>query len=89
MRNALHGGLPSLREALHPEWTKLCTLPGTPWLVAAIIVLTVAVSTAAAAAVTFPSGGCSVDPAKLSLTGIDLGQPAIRNLCPASRVEIM
>jgi len=73
-RNPRHGGWTSLREALHAEWTKLCTLPGTPWLVAAIIVLTVAVSTAAAAAVTCPSGGCAVDPAKLSLTGIDLGQ---------------
>jgi ABC-2 type transport system permease protein len=74
MRNALHAGWTSLREALHAEWTKLRTLPGTPWLLAAIIAATVAVSTAAAAAVTCPSGGCSVDPAKLSLTGIDLGQ---------------
>jgi ABC-2 type transport system permease protein len=77
MRNALHAGWTSLREALHAEWTKLRTLPGTPWLLAAIIVLTVAVSTAAAAAVTCPSGGCRVDPAKLSLTGIDLGQAVV------------
>jgi ABC-2 type transport system permease protein len=74
MRNALHAGWTSLREALHAEWTKLRTLPGTPWLLAAVIMLTVAVSAAAAAAVSCPSGGCSVDPAKLSLTGIDLGQ---------------
>jgi ABC-2 type transport system permease protein len=74
MRNALHAGWTGLREALHAEWTKLRTLPGTPWLLAAVIMATVAVSTAAAAAVSCPSGGCSVDPAKLSLTGIDLGQ---------------
>jgi ABC-2 type transport system permease protein len=77
MRNALHAGWTSLREALHAEWTKLRTLPGTPWLLAAIIAATVAVSTAATAAVTCPTGGCSVDPAKLSLTGTDLGQAVV------------
>jgi ABC-2 type transport system permease protein len=75
--NGLHAGWTSLREALHAEWTKLRTLPGTPWLLAAIIAATVAVSTAATAAVTCPSGGCSVDPAKLSLTGIELGQAIV------------
>jgi ABC-2 type transport system permease protein len=77
MRNALHAGWASLREALHAEWTKLRTLPGTPWLLAAIIAATVAVSTAATSAVACPAGGCSVDPAKLSLTGIDLGQAVV------------
>jgi ABC-2 type transport system permease protein len=38
------------RGVLHAEWTKLRTVPGTAWLLAASIVLTVAVSTAAAAA---------------------------------------
>ena len=73
-RQALRSGCTGLREALHAEWTKLRTLPGTPWLLAALILLTVAVSAAAAAAATCPAGGCSVDPAKLSLTGINLGQ---------------
>jgi ABC-2 type transport system permease protein len=73
-RNGLHARWASLREALHAEWTKLRTLPGTPWLLAALILLTVAVSAAAASAATCPSGGCGVDPAKLSLTGINLGQ---------------
>lgn len=73
-RQALFSGWTGLREALHAEWTKLRTLPGTPWLLAALVLLTVAVSTAAASAVTCPSGGCSVDPARLSLTGINLGQ---------------
>jgi ABC-2 type transport system permease protein len=73
-RQALLAGWTGLREALHAEWTKLRTLPGTPWLLGALILLTVAVSAAAAAAATCPTGGCSVDPAKLSLTGINLGQ---------------
>jgi ABC-2 type transport system permease protein len=73
-RNARYGRWAGLRVALHAEWTKVRTLPGTPWLLAATIVLTVTVSTAAAAAVACPSGGCAVDPARLSLTGIDLGQ---------------
>jgi ABC-2 type transport system permease protein len=75
-RNVRPGGWTSLRVAVHAEWIKLRTLPGTPWLVTATIMLTVAVSTAAAAAVACPSGGCAVDPAKVSLTGIDLGQAA-------------
>jgi ABC-2 type transport system permease protein len=64
----------SLPEALRAEWTKLLTLPGTPWLLAAFVTLTVAVSTVATAAVTCPAGGCTVDPARTSLTGIYLGQ---------------
>ena len=76
-QNSLPAGWTSLREALHAEWTKLRTLPGTPWLLAAIIAATVVVSIAATAAVTCPSGGCSVDPAKLSLTGTDLGQAVV------------
>jgi ABC-2 type transport system permease protein len=39
-----------MNGVLHAEWTKLRTVPGTAWLLAATIVLTVAVSTAAAAA---------------------------------------
>jgi ABC-2 type transport system permease protein len=62
------------RETLHAEWTKLRTLPGTIWLVSAIAALTYAVSAAATAAVTCPTAGCGQDPAKVSLTGVDLGQ---------------
>src|SRR6202035_2079984 len=42
--------------------------------------LTVAVSAAAAAAVRCPSGGCADDPAKISLTGIYLGQAVVAGL---------
>jgi ABC-2 type transport system permease protein len=73
----LPGAPEGVRTGLHAEWTKLRTLPGTPWLLAALILLTVAVSAAATSATTCPSGGCSVDPAKLSLTGTDLGQAVV------------
>lgn len=66
-----------MRLALHAEWTKLRTLASTGWLLAAAVALTVAVSTAAAAAVKCPSGHCAEDPAKISLTGIYLGQAVI------------
>jgi ABC-2 type transport system permease protein len=64
-------------DALRAEWTKLRTSPGTGWLLLAAIALTAAVGTTAAAAVKCPSAGCDVDPAKVSLTGIDLGQAVV------------
>jgi ABC-2 type transport system permease protein len=66
-----------VRYALHAEWTKLRTLASTFWLLLAAAALTVAVSAAAAAAVRCPSGGCADDPAKISLTGIDLSQAVV------------
>jgi ABC-2 type transport system permease protein len=53
-------------------------VPGTVWLLAATIVLTVGVSTAAAAATRCPAGtGCPVDTTKLSLTGVQFGQAVV------------
>src|SRR6266536_3093012 len=66
-----------MRQALHAEWTKLRTVAGTSWLLFAVIALTVALSAAAAAAVTCPSAGCGQDPAKVSLTGIEFGQAVV------------
>jgi ABC-2 type transport system permease protein len=66
-----------VRESLHAEWTKLRTVASTFWLLLAAAGLTVAVSAAAAAAVRCPSGGCADDPAKISLTGIYLGQAVV------------
>ena len=68
---------PGLREALHAEWTKLRTTPGTVWLLLAIIAVTVALSAAAAGAARCPAVGCGQDPAKVSLTGVDLGQAVV------------
>lgn len=67
----------TLRDALHAEWTKLRTVSSTGWLLLAAIALTIAVSAAATAAVACPSGDFAVDPAKLSLTGISLGQAVV------------
>ena len=66
-----------MRQSLHAEWTKLRTLASTFWLLLAAAALTVAVSAAAAAATRCPSGGCADDPAKISLTGIYLGQAIV------------
>jgi ABC-2 type transport system permease protein len=63
--------------ALRAEWTKARTVASTGWIVLAAVVVTVAVSVAVAAAVRCPSGGCAEDPARISLTGIYLGQAVI------------
>ncbi|MGF7235160.1 MAG: ABC transporter permease subunit [Frankia sp.] len=67
----------NVREALHAEWTKVRTLSGTVWLLLGTIALSITVSTVAAASSTCPAGGCRLDPAKISLSGIDLGQAII------------
>ena len=89
MSQALHAGQPGLsvarrtevtgmRDALHAEWTKLRTVSGPAWLLAATVVLTVAVSAAATAAVRCPTGtACLVDTPKLSFTGIEFGQAIV------------
>jgi len=64
-------------DALHAEWTKLRTVAGPGWLLLAAAALTAGVGAAAANGVTCPGGGCQVDPAKVSLTGIYLGQAIV------------
>jgi ABC-2 type transport system permease protein len=64
-------------QTLHAEWTKLRTLASTGWLLLVVAVLTVAVSTATDAATTCSSSGCQADPAKLSLTGVQVGQAIV------------
>ncbi len=67
----------SLLEALHAEWTKVRTMPGTFWLLLAVVVTTAALGAVADAATRCPSGGCAIDPAKTSLTGIYLSQAIV------------
>lgn len=67
----------ALRDAVRAEWTKLRTVAGTAWLLLATVVLTVAVSAAAAATSTCASPGCGVDQAKISLIGVELGQAVV------------
>ena len=66
-----------MSQALRAEWTKLRTVAGPGWLLLAAIALTAAVGAAAANATSCPGGGCQVDPAKVSLTGIYLGQAIV------------
>lgn len=76
-------GQPGL--ALHAEWTKLRTLASTWWLLLAAAALTVVVSAAVAEAFRCSggaAGACSAavtggDPAKISLSGVDLGQVVV------------
>jgi ABC-2 type transport system permease protein len=65
-----------MTQALHAEWTKLRTAPGTTWLLLATFALTVAGSAVATAA-SYPDAGSTQDTTKLGLTGIELGQAAI------------
>ena len=66
-----------MREALHAEWTKLRTAPARSGCCSRSSRLTVALGGVADAAATCPSGGCQLDPAKLSLTGIYLSQAIV------------
>jgi ABC-2 type transport system permease protein len=68
-------GLP---DALRAEWTKLRTAGGTGGILAGICVLTVAVGAATAAVTRCGAGaGCAIDPTRVSLTGIELGQAVV------------
>jgi ABC-2 type transport system permease protein len=64
-------------NALHAEWTKARTVAGPGALLLAAVALTAAVSLVAANAVSCPGQACQVDPAKVSLTGIYLGQAIV------------
>jgi ABC-2 type transport system permease protein len=64
-------------QALHAEWTKLRTVAGPAWLLAGAVALTVAVGAVAVSAAQCQSATCGIDPAKVSFTGIYLGQAAV------------
>ena len=67
-----------MSAALHAEWTKLRTVSGPAWLLLGLAVLTAAVSTAAVEATHCPRNlTCPVDPVRLSLTGILIGQAVV------------
>ncbi len=71
------GGVGML-DALHAEWTKLRTVSGPSWLLLGIVALTVAVSVVAVGATSCPASmRCAVDPAKLSLAGVQFGQAVV------------
>lgn len=57
---------------LHAEWTKIRTVPGTPWLLAGVVACTVVLGAVATQAM--PAGG---DPARSALIGIALSQAVV------------
>jgi ABC-2 type transport system permease protein len=63
-----------MRRALRAEWVKAMSDRGTVWLLAALVTLSVAVSVLSVAAARCPAAGCDQDPARISLTGVYLGQ---------------
>jgi len=64
-------------NALHAEWTKARTVAGPGALLLAAAALTAVVGVVAANATSCPGQACSVDPAKVSLTGLYLGQAVV------------
>jgi ABC-2 type transport system permease protein len=67
-----------MTAALHAEWTKLRTLPGTGWLLLGAVATTVLISATVSASVSCSSPAtCHADVTKLSLTGIYLGQAVV------------
>jgi ABC-2 type transport system permease protein len=70
------GARTALPDAVHAEWTKLRTLAGTWWLLAAAVAVTIAAGAAVAGTAALPSGGApaAADPARISLAGVALGQ---------------
>ncbi len=63
-----------MRRAIRAEWAKTWSDPGTGWLLGGLVVLSAAVSAVAIATARCQAGGCGQDPARISLTGVYLGQ---------------
>jgi ABC-2 type transport system permease protein len=66
-----------VRAALLAEWTKVRSAPGTVGLLFGVVALTAGVSVMASATVACPESVCSLDPAKVSLTGVAAGQAVV------------
>jgi ABC-2 type transport system permease protein len=66
-----------MTAALHAEWTKLRTLAGNGWLLLAVVALTVSVSAGVLAVTTCSADECGADAARISLSGIYLGQVVV------------
>lgn len=67
----------AVTEILAAEWTKARTLASTFWLLAGAVAATIPLSVAVAAGQNCQPGNCAADPAKMSLTGLYLGQTVV------------
>ena len=63
-----------VRRAIRAEWAKAWSDPAVPWLLAALVVLTMAVSGVTIGTARCPAAACGQDPARISLAGVYLGQ---------------
>jgi ABC-2 type transport system permease protein len=63
-----------MRRAIRAEWVKAWSDPATPWLLAALVVLSVAVSGVTIGTARCAAAACGQDPARISLAGVYLGQ---------------
>jgi ABC-2 type transport system permease protein len=63
-----------MRQALHAEWTKMRTVAGPAWLLATVVLLTVALGVLVVLSMTYSPGDGIQDTTKLSLAGVDIGQ---------------
>jgi ABC-2 type transport system permease protein len=63
-----------VRRAIRAEWAKAWSDPAVPWLLAALVVLSAAVSGVTIGTARCPAAACGQDPARLSLAGVYLGQ---------------
>jgi ABC-2 type transport system permease protein len=66
-----------MRLAVYAEWTKLRTVAGSGWLLVGAAAVTIAMSAAAAGAMSCSGVGCTVDAPRISLTGVQLGQAVV------------
>ena len=66
-----------MKPALHAEWTKLRTSPGTLWLLVTFILATIGLSAFATATIVCRTGDCGIDWVKLNLSGVQLGQAVV------------
>jgi len=75
-----------MTDALRAEWTKLRTLPSTGWLLVSAMGVTIAVS-GIVAGVFHLNAHSAVDPTKLSLTGVQIGQAVVAVLAVLATSE--
>jgi ABC-2 type transport system permease protein len=66
-----------VRTAVRAEWTKLWTTPGAALLMFATGTVTVALGAVLSAVMTCPRAGCELDPTRIGLTGVQLGQALV------------
>lgn len=66
-----------MSAVLLAEWTKLRTVRGPFWLLLGVVALTGAVGAAVSGAVRCQAAGCDLDPARVSLAGIQVGQAVV------------